>query len=58
VAANREFEAAGLKAPQIFAFPHYAASDRAYRAAVRRFAETAACTRRGLAPLVRRPATL
>jgi uncharacterized protein YdaL len=38
VAANREFEAAGLDVPRIFEFPHYAASDRAYRAAVRRFA--------------------
>ena len=38
VAANREFAAAGLQAPRIFEFPHYAASDRAYRAAARRFA--------------------
>ena len=38
VAANREFAAAGLSQPRIFEFPHYAASDRAYRAAARRFA--------------------
>ncbi len=38
VAANREFEAAGLRAPRIFEFPHYTASARAYRAASRRFA--------------------
>jgi uncharacterized protein YdaL len=38
VAANREFAAAGLEPPRIFEFPHYAASDRAYRAAARRFA--------------------
>jgi uncharacterized protein YdaL len=38
VAANREFEAAGLDPPKIFEFPHYAASDHAYRAAARRFA--------------------
>ena len=38
VAANREFEAAGLRAPRIFEFPHYTASARAYRAAARRFA--------------------
>ena len=38
VAANREFEAAGLRAPRIFEFPHYTASVRAYRAAARRFA--------------------
>jgi uncharacterized protein YdaL len=38
VAANREFEAAGLAPPRIFEFPHYAASDRGYRAAARRFA--------------------
>jgi uncharacterized protein YdaL len=37
VAANREFAAAGLPAPRIFEFPHYAASDRGYRAAARRF---------------------
>jgi uncharacterized protein YdaL len=37
-AANREFARAGLEAPRIFEFPHYAASDRAYRAAARRFA--------------------
>jgi uncharacterized protein YdaL len=37
VAANREFIAAGLPTPRIFEFPHYAASDRAYRAAARRF---------------------
>ena len=37
VAANREFAAAGLSAPKIFEFPHYAASDRGYRAAARRF---------------------
>ena len=33
VAANREFAAAGLSPPKIFEFPHYAASDRGYRAA-------------------------
>ena len=33
VAANREFEAAGISPPRIFEFPHYAASDRGYRAA-------------------------
>jgi uncharacterized protein YdaL len=38
VAANREFEAAGLTAPKLFEFPHYAASDHGYRAAARRFA--------------------
>jgi uncharacterized protein YdaL len=38
VAANREFAAAGLPAPRIFEFPHYAASVRGYRAAARRFA--------------------
>jgi uncharacterized protein YdaL len=38
VAANREFAAAGLAPPRIFEFPHYAASDRGYRAAARRFA--------------------
>ena len=38
VAANREFEVAGLSPPKIFEFPHYAASDRGYRAAARRFA--------------------
>lgn len=38
VAANREFAAAGLSPPTIFEFPHYAASDRGYRAAARRFA--------------------
>jgi uncharacterized protein YdaL len=37
-AANREFSAAGLESPRIFEFPHYAASDRGYRAAARRFA--------------------
>jgi uncharacterized protein YdaL len=37
VAANREFAAAGLSPPKIFEFPHYAASDRGYRAAARRF---------------------
>jgi uncharacterized protein YdaL len=37
VAANREFVSAGLRPPRIFEFPHYAASDRAYRAAARRF---------------------
>jgi uncharacterized protein YdaL len=37
VAANREFEAAGLGQPKIFEFPHYAASDHGYRAAARRF---------------------
>jgi uncharacterized protein YdaL len=37
VAANREFAAAGFPTPRIFEFPHYAASDRAYRAAARRF---------------------
>ena len=35
VAANREFEAAGLAQPKIFEFPHYAASDHGYRAAAR-----------------------
>ena len=35
VAANREFEAAGISPPRIFEFPHYAASDRGYRAAAR-----------------------
>jgi uncharacterized protein YdaL len=35
---NREFEAAGVQPPQIFEFPHYAASAAAYRAAARRFA--------------------
>lgn len=38
VAANREFAAAALQPPRIFEFPHYAASDRGYRAAARRFA--------------------
>jgi uncharacterized protein YdaL len=38
VAANREFVAAGLTPPKIFEFPHYAASDHAYRAAARYFA--------------------
>jgi uncharacterized protein YdaL len=38
VAANREFSAAGLDLPKIFEFPHYVASDHAYRAAARRFA--------------------
>jgi uncharacterized protein YdaL len=38
VAANREFVAAGLSPPKIFEFPHYAASDRGYRAAAGRFA--------------------
>jgi len=37
VAANREFAAARLRPPRIFEFPHYAASDRGYRAAARRF---------------------
>ena len=37
-AANREFVAAGLRPPRIFEFPHYAASERGYRAAARRFA--------------------
>jgi uncharacterized protein YdaL len=37
VAANREFAAAGLPLPRIFEFPHYAASDRGYSAAARRF---------------------
>jgi uncharacterized protein YdaL len=37
VAANREFAAAGFELPRIFEFPHYAASDRGYRAAARRF---------------------
>jgi uncharacterized protein YdaL len=37
VAANQEFVAAGMRPPRIFEFPHYAASDRAYRAAARRF---------------------
>lgn len=38
VAANRAFAAAGIAAPRIFEFPHYVASDHAYRAAARRFA--------------------
>ncbi len=38
MAANREFEAAELSPPRIFEFPHYAASERAYRAAAHRFA--------------------
>jgi uncharacterized protein YdaL len=38
VAANQEFVAAGLNPPRIFEFPHYVASDRAYRAVARRFA--------------------
>jgi uncharacterized protein YdaL len=38
VAADREFAAAGLAQPKIFEFPHYAASDRGYRAAAKRFA--------------------
>jgi uncharacterized protein YdaL len=38
VAANREFAAAGIEPPKIFEFPHYIASDHAYRAAARRFA--------------------
>jgi uncharacterized protein YdaL len=38
VASNREFAAADLSPPRIFEFPHYAASDRGYRAAARRFA--------------------
>jgi uncharacterized protein YdaL len=38
VAAEREFEAAGLSKPRIFEFPHYVASDHAYRAAARYFA--------------------
>ena len=37
VAAEREFAAAGLARPTIFEFPHYAASDHAYRAATRYF---------------------
>jgi uncharacterized protein YdaL len=37
VAANREFLAAGLEPPKIFEFPHYVASNRAYRAAAWRF---------------------
>lgn len=37
VAANEEFRAAGLPEPQIFEFPHYFASPRAYRAAAHRF---------------------
>jgi uncharacterized protein YdaL len=37
VAANKEIAAAGLEPPRIFEFPHYAASDRGYRAANRRF---------------------
>ena len=36
--ANREFEAAGIGAPAIFEFPHYAASADGYAAARRRFA--------------------
>lgn len=38
VAANRAFAAAGIRPPKIFEFPHYIASDNAYRAAARRFA--------------------
>lgn len=38
VAANREFVASGLRPPEIFEFPHYAASASAYRAAARYFA--------------------
>jgi uncharacterized protein YdaL len=37
VAANRELAAAGLRPPRLFEFPHYASSDRGYRAAARRF---------------------
>lgn len=37
VAANRELAAAGLAPPRIFEFPHYFASDRAYRAVARWF---------------------
>ena len=37
VAANREFEAAGLAPPKIFEFPHYVASDNGYRAAAEYF---------------------
>src|SRR5204862_900016 len=36
-AASAEFEAAGLGAPRIVEFPHYAATAAAYRAAARRF---------------------
>lgn len=35
--ATSEFEAAGISPPRIFEFPHYAASEPAYRAAARRF---------------------
>ena len=38
VASNAEFLAAGLDPPKIFEFPHYAASDHAYRAVSRWFA--------------------
>jgi uncharacterized protein YdaL len=38
VAANRAFAAAGIRPPRLFEFPHYIASDHAYRAAARRFA--------------------
>jgi uncharacterized protein YdaL len=37
-AAEREFAASGLPRPTIFEFPHYVASDHAYRAAARYFA--------------------
>lgn len=37
VAANRELAASGLDPPQIFEFPHYFASERAYRAVARWF---------------------
>jgi uncharacterized protein YdaL len=37
VAASREISRAGLEAPRIFEFPHYFASETAYRAAARRF---------------------
>lgn len=37
VAANRELAAAGFATPRIFEFPHYIASDHAYRAAAKWF---------------------
>jgi uncharacterized protein YdaL len=39
VAANDELAAAGFARPKIFEFPHYIASDRAYRAAAEWFPE-------------------
>jgi uncharacterized protein YdaL len=38
VAANQEFAASGIGAPEIFEFPHYTASASAYRAVRNRFA--------------------